>query len=104
MLDDRKQAFENKFKMDEEFRFKVQSRAVRLLGMWIAGQLGLEGAEAVAYADEVVESDMHEPGVKDVFCKVMADLSARGIDMTEHHIETQFSIHMEEAKKAMMTA
>lgn len=104
MLDDRKQAFENKFKMDEEFRFKVQARAVRYLGMWVAAQLGLEGAEAIAYAEEVVEADFHEPGVKDVFRKVMADLSARGIEMTEHHIEKQFSIHMEEAKTAMMSA
>lgn len=104
MLDDRKQAFENKFKMDEEFRFKVQSRAVRLLGMWAAGQMGVAGAEAVAYAEEVVESDFHEPGVKDVFRKVIADLSGKGIEMTEHQIEKQFSIHMEEAKQAMMMA
>lgn len=101
-LDDRKQAFENKFKMDEEFRFKVNARAVKLLGYWAAEQLGITGAEADAYAEEVVESDFEEPGNQDVFRKVQKDFALKGMDVTIHHLENQFNVHLEEAKKSLM--
>ncbi|MFN7114080.1 MAG: DUF1476 domain-containing protein [Alphaproteobacteria bacterium] len=101
-LDDRKQAFENKFKMDEEFRFKVNSRAVKLLGYWAAEQLGITGAEADAYAEEVVDSDFEEPGNQDVFRKVQKDFALKGMDVTLHHLENQFNVHLEEAKKSLM--
>jgi hypothetical protein len=101
-LEDRKQAFENKFKMDEEFRFKVNARAVKLLGYWAAEQLGMSGAEADAYAEEVVESDFEEPGNQDVFRKVQKDFALKGMDVTIHHLENQFNVHLEEAKKSLM--
>lgn len=102
-LDDRKQAFENKFKMDEEFRFKVNARAVRLMGLWAAEQLGFGGgAEAEAYADEVVDADFEEPGNQDVFRKVQKDFALKGMDITLHHLENQFNIHLEQAKKSLM--
>lgn len=69
-LDDRKNAFENKFKHDEELRFKVNSKAVSLFGLWAAQQLGITGAAAEAYADEVVDSDFDEPGIQDVLRKI----------------------------------
>jgi len=101
-LDDRKQAFENKFKMDEETRFKINAKAVKLMGFWAAAQLGLTGAEAEAYADEVVDADFEEPGNQDVFRKVQKDFALKGMDVTTHHLENQFNIHFEEARKALM--
>jgi hypothetical protein len=101
-LDDRKQAFENKFKMDEEFRFKINARAVKLMGLWAAEQLGMSGAEAEAYAGEVVDADFEEPGNQDVFRKVQKDFALKGMDVTLHHLENQFNVHLEEAKKALM--
>lgn len=103
-LDDRQQAFENKFKMDEETRFKINAKAVKLLGFWAAAQLGMTGAEAEAYADEVVDSDFEEPGNQDVFRKVQKDFALKGMDVTTHHLENQFNIHFEEARKALMDA
>lgn len=100
-FDDRKNAFENKFKVDEEFRFRVNARAVRLFGNWAAIELGISGDEAEAYAEEVVDSDFHEPGYHDVIRKVLKDFADRDKEVTEHHLEKQFLINLEEAKKAM---
>ncbi len=85
-FDDRKKAFEEKFAHDEELRFKAQARRNRLLGLWVAGLLGLSGEEAEAYAREVVMADLEEPGDEDVFRKVRADLDAKGVDVSDHRI------------------
>ena len=101
-FDDREKAFENKFKHDEELRFKVQSKAVRAFGLWAAGQLGKKGADADAYADQVLDADFEEHGIKDVLKKVATDLSAKGVKLTEHHLEGEFNTHLAAAKKAMV--
>lgn len=76
-FDDREHAFEKKFAHDEEMRFKAIARRNRLLGLWAAGLLGKSGAEADAYAQEVVRSDFAEAGDEDVVRKVAADLGSR---------------------------
>ena len=101
MFDDRQKAAEGKHAKKEELEFKVQSRAVRLFGLWAAGQLGKSGADADAYAEEVIESDFDEPGIQDVLRKVKKDLDAKGIDMTTHHLENQFRVNLDEARKAL---
>jgi hypothetical protein len=101
-INEREKAFENKFKADEEFRFKVNARAVRLFGLWAAKQLGLEGADADAYAEQVVDSDFDEPGNADFLGKVQKDFSSRGMDLTMHHLENEFNVHLALAKKEMM--
>lgn len=101
-FDDRQKAFENKFKHDEELRFKVQSKAVRQFGLWAAGQLGKKGPEAETYADEVLDADFETHGVQDVIAKVKKDFAAKGIDMTAHHLENELNVHLAAAKKAMM--
>lgn len=100
-LDNREKSFENKYARDEEFRFRANAKAVRLFGLWAAAQLGRQGDAANAYAEEVVEADFDEPGIKDVLRKVQKDLKDAGHDVTEHHLENQFNLCLEEAKKAL---
>ena len=73
-FDDRENAFENKYAHDEEMKFKAANRANKLLGLWAAELLGKKGAEADAYAIEVVKADFEEAGHEDVVRKVAADL------------------------------
>ena len=73
-FDERESAFENKYKHDEEMKFKAQMRRNKLLGLWAAELLGKTGDEASAYAIEVVKSDFEEAGHEDVVRKVAADL------------------------------
>ncbi|MBZ0124418.1 MAG: DUF1476 domain-containing protein [Roseovarius sp.] len=73
-FDDRENAFENKYKHDEEMKFKAQMRCNKLLGLWAAELLGKKGDDADAYAIEVVKSDFEEAGHEDVIRKVARDL------------------------------
>jgi hypothetical protein len=82
-FDKREEGFEKKFALDEEQKFKAIARRNRLLGMWAAGKLGLTGDAATAYAKEVVAADFEEAGDGDVVRKVLGDLTAKGIALTE---------------------
>lgn len=96
-FDEREQAFENKFKRDEEFKFKATARRNKLLGLWAAEQLGLADADADAYAQEVVKSDFERPGDDDVLEKVLGDLQAKGVETSEHIVRKHMDDLMSEA-------
>ena len=49
-FDDRENAFEAKYKMDQEREFKVNARRCKLVGLWAADLMGITGEEAAAYA------------------------------------------------------
>ena len=100
-FDDREKAFENKYKHDQDLQFKVQSKAVRLFGLWAAEKLGKKGDDAQKYADDVLDSDFDEPGIKDVLRKVQKDFTAKGITMTDHHLENEYNVQLTAAKKAL---
>ena len=78
-FDDRQKGFENKYKHDEELKFKVNARRNKLLGEWAGRQLGLAGDELAAYAKTVVMADFDKPGDDDVLQKVAADLKGQGV-------------------------
>ncbi len=79
-FDKREDGFEKKFAHDEELQFKAMARRNKLLGLWAAEKLGKTGADADAYAKEVVLADFEESGDGDVLRKVVADLQPKGID------------------------
>jgi hypothetical protein len=90
-FDEREKGFEAKYKHDQESLFKVTARRNKLLGLWAAEQLGLSGAEAEAYARSIVAADFEKPGDDDVLQKVMADLSAKGVQVTEHALRKRLA-------------
>ena len=87
-FDKREEGFEKQFAHDEELRFKAMARRNKLLGLWAAGILGKSGADAEAYAKEVVMADF-ESGDKDVAHKIIKDLEPKGI--TEQQIRLQMT-------------
>ena len=100
-FDDRKDAFEKKHAHDEELAFKAVARRNKLLGLWVAEQLGLTGDAAETYAKEVVASDFEEAGDADVIRKVSADLKAKGKDVSERRIQVKRAELLETAKKQL---
>ena len=88
-FDDRRKGFEGKWAHDAESRFKIVARRNKLLGLWAASELGKSGADAEAYAQEVVAADFEEPGEEDVYRKVRRDLDAAKI--TEHTIRRKMA-------------
>ncbi|WP_105431748.1 DUF1476 domain-containing protein [Neorhizobium sp. T6_25] len=86
-LSDREKAFENKFALDQELKFKALARRNKLVGLWAAGLLGK--ADADAYAKEVVVADFEEAGDEDVFRKLRGDLDAGGVSISDQDIRTK---------------
>jgi hypothetical protein len=85
-FDKREEGFEKQFAVDEELKFKATARRNKMLGLWAAGKLGLSGAEADAYAKEVVVSDFEEAGDHDVFRKIRRDFDAKSVPDSDHQI------------------
>lgn len=81
-FDDREKAFEAKYRLDQEVQFKVNIRRDKLLGLWAAERLGLEGDAAKAYALSVVDAEFSEPD-HDASHKVARDFAAKGIAIDE---------------------
>lgn len=94
-FDKREEAFEKKFAIDEELKFKAEARRNRLLGLWAAGKLGMTGDAAVAYARETVASAFAEGGEKALVDRVVGDLSSKGI--TEDAVRAQMTDFMTQA-------
>jgi hypothetical protein len=101
-MGDREKAFENKFAHDEALKFKAEARRNRLLGLWAAEKLGKAGADADAYAKEVIRSDFHEPGDDDVFRKIRTDFDAHGVDQSDHQIRRAMEELMVTAREQVM--
>jgi hypothetical protein len=88
-FDKREEGFERRYALDQEQKFKAEARRDRLLGLWVAEKLGMSGDAAASYAKEVVAADFEEPGDADVVRKVMTDLGAKGVAITEQEIRAK---------------
>jgi hypothetical protein len=98
----RGKAFETKFKTDQELAFKAQARRNKLLGLWAAELMGVEGSSAESYAKEVVVSDFEAPGDDDVLQKVLADLTGKGVETSEHLVRVEMDKLMDVARNQIM--
>jgi hypothetical protein len=89
-FDKREEAFEKKFSIDEDLRFKSMVRRSRLIGLYVAEKLGRSGPDADAYAKEVVAAEV-DGGDEGVVAKLLADAAARGIEVTEANIRAKMA-------------
>ena len=97
-FDDRENAFENKYAHDQEIEFKAVARRNKLLGLWAAELMGIEGDAAEDYAKEVVKADFEEAGHEDVYRKVRGDFDSRGIEQSDHQIRHKMEQLLEDAR------
>jgi hypothetical protein len=100
---DREKEFENRFKHDEEFRFKATARRNRMLGLWAAHQLGLLGNSAEEYSQRVVHAQYEPGGDKNVVDKLAADLGAKDPTITHARVRFELEHFAEQAKRQLMT-
>jgi len=99
----REKSFEAKHKLEGELQFRAEARRDKLVGLWAAAKMGIEGADADAYAKSVVVVDMDEPGIDDVIRKIMADFVERGTPVGEDELraemERQMIVAIEQVKE-----
>jgi hypothetical protein len=80
-FDERERAYEKKFSMDQDFKFKAQARRNRLLAEWAAAKLGLPGEAVGQYVKEVVDADVAE--TNGAYHKLIVDLERAGVSKDE---------------------
>jgi len=101
-FDKREEAFEQRFAHDEELKFKATARRNKMLGLWAAEKLGLQGAEADSYALAVVMADFEEAGDHDVVRKIRKDFDAKGVAQSDHQINRTMTELMAKAVADIM--
>ena len=102
MFDDQRQAAEARFVLDEETAFRITARRNRLVGNWAAGLMQLTPEEADDYARAVVHAEFEEAGDADVVRKLVADLTAAGVDIDEARVRQALDAQMVEARRQLM--
>lgn len=85
-FDDREKAYERKFALDQDLKFRAESRRNRLVAEWAAAKLGIMGAALQDYVRSVVKADLEEKGDEDVFRKIHSDFAAAGVKVPDAEI------------------
>src|ERR1700752_1322251 len=101
-FDDRERALEDKFKHDRELEFRIHARRNRLLGLWAAQEMGLPASEHESYARSLVMAQLDLHGSEGVIQKLMADVTDRGVDLSEHRIRRHLAELQELARRQVM--
>jgi len=101
-MDDREKGFEGAYAHNQEIEFKAVARRNKLLGIWAAGLMGIEGDAAEDYAKSVIVADFEEAGDDDVFRKVRGDLDAKSVELSDHLLRKQMDDLLIEAREQVM--
>ena len=96
-FNEREKSFEKKFQMDEELKFKVQSRSNKYLAEFVSEKLNKNEEETKNYIKEIIKADMEEAGQEDVFRKIKKDFQAASFSIEDSEIR-------DEMEKALLRA
>jgi len=98
-FNDREKGYERDFERKQELAFKVKARRNHLLGLWAAGQMGLAGDAAEAYARGVADPSQHLHGDKEIVAKIVGDFKAKGLALDETRVNLELSHFAAQAEK-----
>lgn len=88
-FDEREKAYEKKFALDQDLRFKAESRRNKMLAEWAAEKLGITGPALDEYVKAVRKADLAEKGDDDVLRKVKQDFTDKGIAVDDAEIRAK---------------
>ena len=98
-FDEREKSFEKKFQMDEELKFKVQSRSNKYLAEFVSEKLNKNEEETKNYIREIIKADMEEAGQEDVFRKIKKDFQKASVSIEDSEIRDQMEKALLRAKQ-----
>lgn len=96
-MKERGDAFEQKFMLDEELRFKANAQRNRMIGLWAADCLGKTGDAADDYAKDVVKASLQRGSEDDVIAKIMHDFNAANIAINEKELRMKMNQLLKES-------
>lgn len=85
-FDEREKAYEKKFAMDQDLKFKSESRRNKAVAEWAAAKLGITGTAVEDYVKAVRRADLATKGDDDVFQKLREDFDAKGVSISDKEI------------------
>ena len=97
-MQDREKAFETKYALDQEVMFRIEARAVKLFGLWLAGELGIEGDGARTLAGNLVSANLDEPGFEDVKRAARPVLEEKAYALSDADMDNRLMQFMEQAR------
>ncbi len=103
-FDEREQAFEAHFALEQALEFRAIARRDRRVGEWAGRLMGLEGKALEDYAGSIVREDLKEPGDEDVFRKLHNDLTASGVQVTDSAIRSEMDRQLATAREEIQAA
>ena len=103
-FDEREKAFEKKFAMDQDLKFRAESRRNRLLAEWAAKKLGIMGTALEDYIKAVRKADLAEKGDDDVFRKVKKDFEDKGLKVADSEIRAKMGEFLSTAVRDIESA
>ena len=83
----REKSFEDKFAHDEQLRFMIDSRSCKKMGIWAAGEIGLDDSEAESFAKSLIEYHLKPSGFADVHRALREAFDDNNCDISDHMIE-----------------
>jgi len=101
-FDKREEGYEAQFAHDEETRFKIHARRDRLMGQWVAEQLGLKGASAEAYVGDLIDAELKDPTGGELLRKIKVDLDKQNIHLSEHRLQRRLQELEAEARQQII--
>jgi len=96
---EREKGYERDFERKQEIAFKVKARRNHLLGLWAAGQIGLSGDAAQAYARALADPAQHLYGDKEIIAKIVGDFKAKGVALDETRVNLELAHFAAQAEK-----
>tara|TARA_X000001036_G_scaffold376517_1_gene365891 strand:- start:138 stop:452 length:315 start_codon:yes stop_codon:yes gene_type:complete len=98
-FNEREKSFEKKFQVDEELKFKVQSRSNKYLAEFVCLKLSKKEEEKSSYIQEVIKADMQESGQEDVFRKIKKDFEKAKVTIEDSEIRNEMEKALLRAKE-----
>lgn len=96
-MKERAGAFEQKYAIDEELRFKANAQRNRMIGLWAADRLGKIGDAANEYAKEVVRASMERGNEEAVIQKIVHDFNESNVAINEAELRNKMAQLLKES-------
>lgn len=93
VFEEREKSYEAKWSHDEELRFRISSRRNHMLGLWAARQVGMNAADADAYAAQLIAMTDEA-----IFSRIRQDFDVHSVKMSSHMISSQMEDLLDSAK------
>ena len=90
-FNDREKAYEKKFALDQDLKFRAEARRNKMLAEWAAAKLGILGDALGDYVKAVRRADLEEKGDDDVFRKIRKDFDEKGVPIQDSEIRQAMS-------------